>query len=102
MRMQIFAALVITLAACGQAATQSPQTVPFQTQEMARFDEPWAMTFLPDGKALVTERGVPSRRALAMVRSSPFPAAPKWHIAGRGDWGTWLPILLLPKMVWSI
>ncbi len=30
---------------------------PFATAVMAKFDHPWAMTFLPDGRLLVTERG---------------------------------------------
>ena len=52
-------ALVATLAlACGAAAAQSPAPAarPFDAVEVARFDEPWAMTFLPDGRLLVTEK----------------------------------------------
>lgn len=30
---------------------------PFASTEVARFNEPWAMTFLPDGRLLVTEKG---------------------------------------------
>jgi len=30
---------------------------PFVSTEVARFDEPWAMTFLPDGRLLVTQKG---------------------------------------------
>jgi len=29
---------------------------PFVSTEVATFDEPWAMTFLPDGRLLVTEK----------------------------------------------
>lgn len=38
-----------------QAAT--PQSSAFTTTVLGRFDHPWAMTFLPDGRLLVTEMG---------------------------------------------
>ena len=40
------------------AATASDATPdkPFRVTEAAAFDEPWAMTFLPDGRLLVTEK----------------------------------------------
>ena len=37
-------------------ATRLPNP-PFVSTEVARFDEPWAMTFLPDGRLLVTQKG---------------------------------------------
>ena len=61
----------LVLAACGQPSTaqdainvgQAPitgkraaSTKPFMVTPVARFDEPWAMTFLPDGRMLVTEK----------------------------------------------
>jgi glucose/arabinose dehydrogenase len=64
-------ALALVLAACGQASTaqdamnvgqapitgaQTPAAKPFVATPVATFDEPWAMVFLPDGKALVTEK----------------------------------------------
>ncbi len=34
-----------------------PSAAPFTVTEVAKFDHPWAMTFLPDGRLLVTEMG---------------------------------------------
>lgn len=42
-----------TGAGAATAATGSP---PFKTEVVADFDSPWAMTFLPDGRMLVTEK----------------------------------------------
>ena len=46
------------LVASAVASAQAPAAAdrPFGAVEVARFDEPWAMTFLPDGRLLVTEK----------------------------------------------
>lgn len=50
------------VAAAGTRVTGGPGQArqipnpPFASTEIARFDEPWAMTFLPDGRLLVTEK----------------------------------------------
>lgn len=54
-------ALPLALIACGGggAANGQPATdaaKPFKTSTIANFDAPWAMTFLPDGRMLVTEK----------------------------------------------
>jgi glucose/arabinose dehydrogenase len=63
--------LALTLAACGSggvpagdAAAATPPgaqaaaraALPFDIDVIARFEEPWAVSFLPDGRALVAER----------------------------------------------
>lgn len=64
--------------AVAQAAGQPPamggnlpaRQVPnpaFKSTEVARFDQPWAMTFLPDGRLLVTEK--PGRLRLIDVQT---------------------------------
>lgn len=57
------AVLVPLVAGCGvDAARQAPAPaqrsgdLPFQIQVLADFESPWAMTFLPDGRLLVTEK----------------------------------------------
>jgi len=50
---KILTILIAVLAmGCGQAQT----TAPFDITEVTEFDEPWAMTFLPDGRMLVAEK----------------------------------------------
>lgn len=44
--------LFVLAMSCAQA--QAP--APFKIEEITQFDEPWAMTFLPDGRMLVTEK----------------------------------------------
>src|SRR5690606_15737532 len=56
------------LSACGERSEAPPETqaqasqaaastaLPFNVTEIAKFNEPWAMTFLPDGRLLVTEK----------------------------------------------
>lgn len=72
-RLILLAALLSALAACGEApsnataanpapmppgAPVAPAAVPapFDIEELARFNEPWAMRFLPDGRLLITEK----------------------------------------------
>ncbi|HSD70400.1 MAG TPA: PQQ-dependent sugar dehydrogenase [Woeseiaceae bacterium] len=45
--------LSTALAACASA---DPESWPFDATPVAGFDEPWAMTFLPDGRLLITEK----------------------------------------------
>jgi glucose/arabinose dehydrogenase len=40
----------------GSAAEVQGSSRPFQVQPIAQFDSPWAMTFLPNGNALITEK----------------------------------------------
>lgn len=55
-------ALTTTVAAApvapAKAAPQPSATAaaPFAVEELGRFSEPWAMTFLPDGRLLITEK----------------------------------------------
>jgi glucose/arabinose dehydrogenase len=64
-RLLAAACAAFALAACngGNASTQAQAATTaavddrdFVSTEIARFDEPWAMTFLPDGRLLVTEQ----------------------------------------------
>jgi aldose sugar dehydrogenase len=55
--------LVLLVAACAvdaererADATRQAARLPFQVQVAADFESPWAMTFLPDGRLLITEK----------------------------------------------
>lgn len=55
--------LVLVVAGCAVEAArqnagagQPPAGLPFEVQVVADFESPWAMTFLPDGRILITEK----------------------------------------------
>ncbi len=78
------AALLLTLTACAGATDEQP----FEITEVARFDEPWAMAFLPDGRLLVTEK----RGRLLLVgqdgkKSGPIDGVPEVDYGGQGGFG---------------
>lgn len=52
--MKKLSTILISLLAMSYAHAQAP--LPFDIAEIATFDEPWSMTFLPDGRILVAEK----------------------------------------------
>ncbi|MEQ7874662.1 PQQ-dependent sugar dehydrogenase [Sphingomonas sp. ASV193] len=55
MRLQYMAAVAL-LAACHKGGTAMAEGLPFTVTPVGSFASPWAMAFLPDGSALVTEK----------------------------------------------
>src|SRR5579872_6376164 len=53
-RASVIALLAASCSGCAQAAPADGQ--PFTVTRVADLDSPWAMTFLPDGRMLVTEK----------------------------------------------
>src|SRR6056297_1831064 len=82
---RLISALCCMLCAA-QLATAQP--APFQVESIADFDEPWALTFLPDGRMLVTEK----KGNLLIVsqegdKSSPVAGLPDVDYGGQGGLG---------------
>jgi aldose sugar dehydrogenase len=50
------AIVAILLAGCGSNGSTMAQAPTFTITPMVKFDEPWAMAFLPDGRLLVSEK----------------------------------------------
>lgn len=89
----LIAAAGVLLVGCGPAATaqaarDSAGEPPFSATAVASFDEPWAMTFLPDGRLLVTEK--PGRLLVVTTdgkRSAPVSGVPEVDYGGQGGLG---------------
>lgn len=87
----------VSLTACGangntnrdtEAAAPTAKTgKPFTAAEMGKFEEPWALAFLPDGRILVTEK----KGALKLVRlggdTRDVAGVPKVDYGGQGGLG---------------
>lgn len=89
MRKPMALSLSMLLVACNGGDTSAAPTVsadkPFVVTAVATFNEPWAMTFLPDGNMLVTEK--PGRLWLVSAdgkRRTPVSGMPKVAYGGQG------------------
>lgn len=82
-------ALLAPLVACAdKAGAPEPAEKPFTAAEVAEFNEPWAMTFLPDGRLLVTEkRGKLQLFDPATQRSTEVSGVPAVAYGGQGGLG---------------
>src|SRR3954447_17252034 len=58
MKLKLHLLPIALLAACSPQSGASAQdaSLPFRVTAVADFESPWAMTFLPDGRMLVTEK----------------------------------------------
>ena len=52
----LVAGFAVDAARLTPGAAPQPASLPFQIQVVADFESPWAMTFLPDGRMLITEK----------------------------------------------
>ena len=81
----LVAVLTLLLTAC---ATAYEESWPFVATPVAKFDEPWAITFLPDGRMLVTEQQGRLRIATQDgERSDPISGVPEVDYGGQGGLG---------------
>ena len=88
------ASLSLTLSACSFADAPPASPAPFKAEEVARFDEPWAMTFLPDGRLLVTEKRGKLKVHTIGGATGEIGGVPEVAYGGQGGFGD---VVLHPK-----
>jgi len=78
---------VLALVGCSAGEGAFAQERPFAVEEMARFAEPWAMTFLPNGDLLVTEKSGALKLRRADGRILDVGGIPPVSYGGQGGFG---------------
>lgn len=89
------AGLLLVLAACSRApSAQAVAARPFSVSEVARFDTPWAMDFLPGSGARLTNMALLTERSgklwlvdVATGKKVEFAGVPAAQVAGQGGLG---------------
>lgn len=86
-----YVAASLLLSACspdGGSEAVAQEARPFTVTPVATFDEPWAMTFLPDGRLLVTEKkGSLLVATVEGEKSAPIAGVPEVAYGGQGGLG---------------
>jgi glucose/arabinose dehydrogenase len=85
---------VLALFLSGALAHAAQGDAPFKATEVAKFNEPWAMTFLPDGRLLVTERKGALKVYAVGGKALDVRGIPKVAYGGQGGFGD---VVLHPK-----
>src|SRR5881394_4003657 len=75
---------VLTATCSAAAATVSTKSGPVNVQSLAKLDNPWGMTFLPDGRLLITEKPGRLRTFADGKLSDPIGGVPKVAYRGQG------------------
>ncbi len=81
------------LGSCACAA-QTASPAPFDVKPVAKLSEPWAMTFLPDGRLLVTEKKGKLKLVTQDGKIGDISGAPAVDYGGQGGFGD---VVLHPK-----
>ncbi len=78
----------LTLALCGLAAPHALFAQgAFQVEEIAKFNEPWAFAFLPDGRMLVTEKAGTLKLFTIGGSAADIRGVPEVRYGGQGGLG---------------
>jgi len=88
MKLTLLFATALSVFLLTSAAASAQDNVPFDIAPVTSFDEPWALTFLPDGRLLVTEK----KGTLFIVtrdgeKSRPVGGLPDVDYGGQGGLG---------------
>lgn len=86
--------LALTTGACAQqpgAPKGTPVDEAFSVTELGRFNEPWAMSFLPDGRLLVTEKKGALKLRANDGSLTTIGGVPEVVYGGQGGFGDVLP-----------